>query len=387
MSKLGDLNFLGSDREESNFDQFIKRGYPAHVRALVKLLDDLDTERGATANALNEKRERLSAKMANLRRDIGRAERVKASGVKWSPEHEAQLKEDRAELEEALADRAKLDKVDAVVRISPERRNHARLFAALTPSISEHVLACGPRARFEAYRADASGYSIKSVRAESEKVIDALVKLETAPLSCDEALAAMRREVDRMAAKGAPKVAGLYSYRVRNFGSAPRQGSIAWPEDVLASGRLADGGGVQLGTAFSVWLHKDAVEKRLAAEIKERFADTEGVTAKDRQAEEAKLKARFMELARIEARLCHAAEDAGKDVDWRRLPPEAFLEIRRIDDAAQLVAPDAGGLEMPAGSSPTLGVTIPAEVAGKVAVTGPNRTMEVANNVNEGGRK
>lgn len=342
-------NFDTSSIDEAEFAA-LARKFPAPARDIVDRLIAARIESSSKYAADSAVLQKLVARVRDIEARIANAEREKTKVAVWRAEDETAIEALREDLARAKATRdRKRTEMDKIVSVPPERRTWQRIYNSLTPSFNDFAMESGSRARFESFKPDTKGYKLEKVRAQIDSAIDALLALDQTPRDVEEIVADMRSALDALEAAGAPDVSGLF----RNTGFRDIQQDIMWPTQMVQSGPL------DFNTAFAVWQNREGIERGLEQLIRERMGERKGIRAAERAATQDKLKAKVLELQRIEAALCFEAEEAAEDVSWRRLHPLAVLQLVRVQDEP---IPDfgAGTAVMPGTGKeiPTAGVPL-----------------------------
>jgi hypothetical protein len=138
----------------------------------------------------------------------------------------------------------------------------------------------------------------------------------------------MREIVEQLATRGAPSVSLLIEHDRREIG---------WPMTQLRSEVL---GGEHPALAFAevpdavallAWLHRDALIKRLDAEIDAEADDAASLSHEERQRREAVAQADLLAVERDECALTWQAQSQGLPVEHRAdVSPLAILQVRLV---------------------------------------------------------
>jgi hypothetical protein len=184
-----------------------------------------------------------------------------------------------------------------------------------------------PRRKADAAAIDARREEIRRIRAEVHQLRSALV-----PAS--EAKERLRREIDKLAGKGAVGALTLLE---------ARGGGLVWPiitgrAELFGHAQLPDGFAQLVGfagleildtAALFCWLHRDALLERLEQEIDDCADDAAAISAADRSAKETGLLAALLEQERIEELLIELAASEGRDIIRRDdADPRAVLGVQ-----------------------------------------------------------
>lgn len=156
--------------------------------------------------------------------------------------------------------------------------------------------------------------AVEDIRRQIEHVDARIDETLAAPTSAAEAIDAMNREVERIAASGA--VTGYAS----GWDRAPFN---------LTGGGIRYGGEHAVGVTGETitWLFADEIKAKLADRIRE-MVDGPGLTTEEREAAIKQMKAQRLELERQEEAHIVAAAESGQHIPRRReADPRAILEV------------------------------------------------------------
>lgn len=342
---------------------------PELARSKVERLEDEALNRRVEILAQQEKVNALRGQRNELLEQIGHMERQRErSGSNWTKKDEARLEAMRAKLATITK---RLREAQPVATPTPEavtdtdkiskRKSRLRneIFNSLNPSPAQLFAEQSPYAKFITKRAELPkgdlDAALKKTRARQDAIISELVDLDDMPLDFETAKLQMEYRVDLMAEEGAPDVSQLTIYTKRfETGGKKSQGDIGWPRRPIFNPAMTESAEVELGVAFTTWLFRDDIKKRLAADIRERLAGQKTMSIPERHQREADLRAEYLQLQRLEVRICEELS-----LPLRRVHPLAYFEMDRDKDAP---APDFGagtayrGEEK--GRAPTIGVPV-----------------------------
>lgn len=173
----------------------------------------------------------------------------------------------------------------------------------------------------------ARGDTADKIRAKIEALHTELRTVREAPLPQGEAMASLRRQVEKIAEDGRPDLTGLLAHGDR----------IRWPTatgEVL--GATADGmqtvsrGSIPDSNALIAWLFMDELTARLEAELADMIGPRDnGLSRDERRRREARLMADILAAERIEEAVIEAAERDGHAAIPRRreADPRAVLGL------------------------------------------------------------
>ena len=188
----------------------------------------------------------------------------------------------------------------------------------LAANPAKFVMAPAPKVAITGSLAD----TLASIRMKQSEAREALIEVQNAPATAQEAKARMRAEVAALAALGAPDINPL-------FYNHP----VGWPAEILR----VDGAGVHQYTsvatvknafALTVWLHSDAIVKRLEEDI-DAAADETALSSQDREARITQLNTALLLLERQEEAIIIKIEMSGGAVTRTTTLPEILLGIER----------------------------------------------------------
>ncbi len=168
----------------------------------------------------------------------------------------------------------------------------------------------GPVPKLKGAPADA----IASCRARVEEIRAEVIAVQTAPLPSSDQLKRALAQIDEVAARGEP--------------TFQPTGEIEWPMMDLymrVSGALAAVNGEIIDAqALVVWLHRDALRKKVAALITEQADDKAAIAPAERPKRLAALRADLLAVERLE---CAAVEAANTDDYRATCDPRAVLNL------------------------------------------------------------
>ena len=168
---------------------------------------------------------------------------------------------------------------------------------------------------------------IERLRRRARELKADLHRIESAPYPSSHAKAKMREQIEALSMQGVPVVSDVVEH--------DRQ--IIWPtktvrsevfggtERSLASAQVPD------ALALTCWLHKDALIKRLDAEIDAEADDKAALTHEARQKAEAEVMGDLLSVERDEAALTWRAIDDKLPVEFRSdINPIAVLQVQLV---------------------------------------------------------
>lgn len=178
---------------------------------------------------------------------------------------------------------------------------------------------------------------VRNTIAEKTK---ALENVDLAPLTYDEAMAAVDRELNRLESEGLPDTYGVTRY-AKMFGENRTQGTIGWRNDFVASEFLPS------GFKLVAWALKDTLRAKIEADVKARIERSEiaPMSIADRKKVKAQLTVEVLDLEHIECRLIAALQAEGDESVSRRpgTDPLAVLGVEVVPSDTK-TADTAGSL-------------------------------------------
>jgi hypothetical protein len=166
---------------------------------------------------------------------------------------------------------------------------------------------------------------LDSTRSQIAKVMKKIEKTRNGPVSVEDAMARIDRDLDAFFESGRPILTGVIREELLESGRG-RPGETRWP-------RVWVGGGKYMldGFALTCWLHKDLIRKKLESEVKALIGSSPITPMSERPAAIAKLKTEILKLERVEEALVRRLIAAGRtDIGFRHdlMHPEARLGIK-----------------------------------------------------------
>ncbi|MFN4273936.1 MAG: hypothetical protein ACK4F5_14095 [Aliihoeflea sp.] len=181
------------------------------------------------------------------------------------------------------------------------------------------------------------GYAglVERYRGEARRLEAERQEVQLAPMTAEEVKRKVLIEIEELAARGAPYVAGAAEPYVDHGGGrvqAPRIG-IGWPTQRLtglepsadAPGRTPS---VVDTAALTAWLFKDKLIEALEADIDAAYETTDGIDTHERGKRIRALSRQVAQAERLEAEATWKAIEAGESVEWRLLPASAVLGVK-----------------------------------------------------------
>jgi hypothetical protein len=307
---------------------------PKLAQAKLKAREQADLEASGRSYARFEKTKKLRADRDELTAQIVHLQRHAEHATLEKAEAE-RLAELFRERDEVKAEILQVQSENDTIMIPRAERKKASVAAKLAPSIEDWLLSRPREERYCERRAELIKLSkgetfadaLAKNRAEQDEIITKLVAIEGAPLDLATALAAMRRDVAKLAAQGAPNVNGVLRFTVKSLQSGKSQGEVTWPTENLFQPNLGSSYAVPLGTAMLAWLFPAELEARLESIIRAKAGTGNGLTVVEREAAQMELAARLLDLQRTEERVIYTMEEQGIKVERSSRHPMAFLEI------------------------------------------------------------
>lgn len=333
-----------SEALEERGTQIFENG-PLALAKLDRLRDEA-RERREAARLFTGRIQQRQADVREAEAAVRTLEADRARGAKWGEREDKQLKKLRDKVERVKAKHAELlaKREEETAAPSPEQRRRDRMEADLNgdevtgrvggPDYAEWILAQGPRALFVDKRAKLPSGDLEKAAAKLEKrqdaIIDRMLVLSTAFVDADYAVLEMRSQVAELASKGQPKIEELLRYRTRGLDRVTSLGQIEFPAEHVFTRDLSQSIEGELGTSFACWLFEDAVTAKLEGMIRARVAqDPNAISLNDRIAEEAALRAEWLENQRV---LVRTYEELERPLP--RVHPLALFEVERATDRA-----------------------------------------------------
>lgn len=305
---------------------------PARSKAahLIRLRDEAQTLSSAAFDPLMEVQAALATARARLVALTNPHAASMASERLLGPSHPSVLEA------KALVTRHE-KRLAEVQNTQQERRERRRLLGSLVKGferyLAQHIGKVRPfeaKAKPKVMAGESVADAIGRVRAERSALLTQLEALRAAPVTKDEAVARMRRQVAALAERGAPDLSQLYR----------ADGRAYWPErtvraELIAFTQLPDGtqptvhGGAHFAevdiVALFGWACRETLEAKLLAEIERQYATDgadAGLTGEERNAREIELLDAILALERDEEALIMEGGDPlnrRPDVDPRAL--------------------------------------------------------------------
>jgi hypothetical protein len=168
--------------------------------------------------------------------------------------------------------------------------------------------------------------ALDKVRRRGRELRADLARIAAAPYPSSHARAKIRHEIEALAMQGAPVISDVIEHDRK----------IIWPMARLKSEVFAE----QRALAFTeavdplalfAWLHKDALIKRLDAEIDSEADDAAALSHADRELRTAEVMGDILEQDRLEAALVWRAQDERLPIEHRAdISPIALLGLRLV---------------------------------------------------------
>ncbi len=176
-------------------------------------------------------------------------------------------------------------------------------------------------------KAESIADAIERLRRRGRELKADIHRIQSAPFPSSYAKAQMRAQIEALAMLGAPDVADLIEHaRKIVFQTQRLQSSVYNTEKpAIAFAEVSD------AVALLAWLHRDAMIKRLDAEIDAEADDAAALTHEQRQQREAEVIGDILVVERDEAALVWSAMAQGLPVEHRAdINPVALLGVRLI---------------------------------------------------------
>jgi hypothetical protein len=165
--------------------------------------------------------------------------------------------------------------------------------------------------------------ALKNTTAAINEKLDRLLACQIAPVTADEAVAEMKRQVFEKAAFGSIDPMPCANYRVR--GVDGELGKIAWPEEPLSAREIISN---ELGVSFACYILRDQIIEKLEREIRAKLKHyPDAMTIAARHTEETELKYDIIDLQRVQVRICDEL-----DLPLPMVHPFALFEIEPGED-------------------------------------------------------
>ncbi|MGD9542419.1 MAG: hypothetical protein AB7V61_15995 [Methylocystis sp.] len=286
---------------------------PPHAQKIAERIQEQDRNIAGAREANRLERERLRERRDDLLREIQRYEVV----PKYAPEKQAARWY-------AETDKIKL-KIDEIASVTwPNRFAFAQIqkWAIQLPSIVNFE-----PVPVELPKGDHANALEKCLAARAD-FLEQRRAIDAAPLTIDEARAAMRAEIEKLVGRGRPRVGALFR-RHANVSGRRSQGSIRW----LGQFESHEDSTMRLNDtlALVVWANRAAIEKTLDAMLVD-AAPENGRPLEGRSEEIAEIDGILEKLEREEGALVAALEADPKINVLRRhdLSVEAALGVRVV---------------------------------------------------------
>jgi hypothetical protein len=298
----------------------IIRAMPAHVPAKITRLKRAESAASSASEAHWLERQKLNAEVQEKRRLLNdwKAEEHEGYDVK------TELAEAEAELDEA---KTALDDHRAThnppKNVLPLEDVHGWIASQKPkqkwrPNIPEVSI---PK--------DSSAKSEYSKRcAETDAIKASIRSAEIAPLPEDEAFAKGVKTVDKIAAKGAPDIRGLFRLSKPHAAVRAQQGDIAWPQQYIGSESHDN------GFAYTVWLFRDQIVERLRKDVAA-LARPNALSIPEREQKIAALNLRLLDAERLEEATFLLAAKEDPSLQRRKVDMRALLQIEEIPAEAK----------------------------------------------------
>ncbi len=298
-SAVGISDGMMSDKD---FRAIARRG-PSYVRAALKRF------KRATDNA----EAASDGRWQQHNRDIDRRHKLKAAVLNAEYDlREADTKQ-HAALEPTLTDaREELAQYEADVANRAERererpsRDEITFYAKARAFIITNRNATFTE-RLASLPSGDPNRNLVKVRATITDYAAEINDADLAPLPFDDVMKGVDRELNTIAAEGAPGTFGVTRF-AKLFGNNRRQGNREWRTDYIASAFFPS------GFKLCVWAFKDVIREKLAAEIRTRIetSEFEPIAIADREPRKEAIRAKLLELERTER---------GRAIQFMRLFP------------------------------------------------------------------
>ncbi len=204
-----------------------------------------------------------------------------------------------------------------------------RLVAAIVAYAKQQQAPVRPW-RGAAFKATGTESAIESVRARIMSLKRDLAAVEVAPIKAIEAKAAMKRQIEDLAARGRPDVSPAIDLGENITFAEARALTTEHGERPIPSHIVSTD-----GLALTAWLHKDALIAALGREIDSLADDEIALTSEERAKKKKALKAQILALERQEEAEI-AAQLAGIDhVILRRSDADVRAVLNLADDAPE----------------------------------------------------
>jgi hypothetical protein len=307
---------------------------PSEVSALAKLpqsaiakfekLRALETRANALRSGLYEAYNVARENFGNAQRDLLKFDRQYGATVTVIKDGKRVEEEQtgRAPLREQV-ERLKVE----VARVAAEQKatnigfSTSDIVAFLYSSSAEFVAVAPSRVAVE--KGQSLSDCLAQIRARQSEVRDEIVSVENAPLTAPEAKEQLRAQIAAIAEKGQPDISGLLH-------GLP----VAFPTEILtASGHVPNAvtvaANVKNAFAFSVWLHQDAIVRKLseAIDAAAEASDAVPLNAVDRGAKLIALNKLLTTLLRSEESCICRIEEQGGAVQRTTRDPLILLGI------------------------------------------------------------
>jgi hypothetical protein len=166
---------------------------------------------------------------------------------------------------------------------------------------------------------------IERLRRRCRELRADLHRIASAPFPNAYAKQQMREQIEALAMQGAPSVSALIEFDGKiEFPTARVQSQVIGAERSLAFAELPD-------TAWVVWLHRDALIKRLDAEIDTEADDKAALSHEARQKAEAEVQGDLLDVERQEAALVWQAQQSLLPCEHRSdCAPQAILGVKLV---------------------------------------------------------
>lgn len=271
---------------------------------------------------------------------ISELTRAAGLGGKSLAEDHPSVADAKRKLDKAVAELARLKAIDAARAAKWQSAGH--LLRQVEAWLRDGCPAGTSLAAFEGAEPQLLGGEtladgIERLRRRARELAADLHAVRSAPYPCATAKAAMRKQIAALAERGAPDCSAAIEHGAEiGWPRSTERLSIISAETVhgFATGELPD------ALALTVWLHKDALIKKLDAAIDAEADDAAALGDEQRKEREAELLADTLATEREEAALIWKGQADGLDVEHRlKCSPLAVLGLQFV--ASQVRSPSA----------------------------------------------
>jgi len=306
---------------------------PPYAQAKIERLRRAETRSQAITDGLATAIEREREARDEVRRELGFWDRAHRPAF-FRHEENPQTGEIKAiELAEDPERTAIVRRIDGhTAELQRLQGEMAAVARTPTEPITSWLLAQDPFAEFvsaeaalpKLARGDTLAAALERNNADQRRLADELASIRNAPRTIAEAKAAMRGEIEGIAARGRPSVNGLFN-----------GDGVGWSQETVQAGAYGAHNNVVgfiANDAFAlvVWTHKDAIIKALDAEIEREGDDTNAISADAQKVKIIELEARLLALRRQnEAIIDRVEADGAGHIQRTCTDPLVLLGIER----------------------------------------------------------